>query len=520
MLKRAVFFSITAVISALLISACAAKDTPKSGENYQDTLRIAVNAQPETLDIAFSTSSPPQQMMKGAVYESLVYQKDDYSWDFELAESCETNADASVYTYKLRKGVKFHNGQDFKADDAVASLNRWLALYKSPTTQGAQFEKIDDYTITITLGHPMLYLNELICSAENNAIIVPASIANAAGTDNPIKDYIGTGPYKFVQWATDRYILLEKFDDYVPYGKKGEYSGWGGYKEALTPKVYYYFATDNNTRIASLQTGEYDIASVPTENAGLFENNPQFAIHNIEGGDSALVFNKKQGVASNPKFRQAVQAAVNTQDILLAAISNPAYFEVDSSYIIPKSSEWYTKAGSEYYNVYNADTAKQFLAETGYNQEPFRILTSNTYAYFAKEGIVVEQQLKQAGFNVELIVQDWATYFSTRSDPSKWDAFITSFDVTVLPPFILYLQPNWAGYADDPILQNGLSEIVTATDKKGVIDKWAELQKYCLAEYVPVIKFGNTKGISVSSAKIEGGSYHISVHPWNITVKK
>lgn len=521
MLKRAVFFSfVLAVLMGLLVLGCAAKDNAKGGESYHDTLRIAVNAQPETLDIAFSTSSPPQQMMKGAVYESLVYQKADYSWGLELAESCETNADASVYTYKLRRGVKFHNGQDFKADDAVASLNRWLALYKSPTTQGANFEKIDDYTITINLGHPMLYLNELICSAENNAIIVPASIANAAGTDSPIKEYIGTGPYKFVQWATDRYILIEKFDGYVPYSKKGEYSGWGGYKEALTPKVYYYFAADNNTRVASLQTGEYDIANVPTENAELFEKNPQFALHNLEGGDHALIFNKKQGMASNPKFRQAVQAVVNTQDILLAAISSPAYFEADSSYIIPKNSEWYTKSGSEYYNVRNTDTAKQLLAEAGYNNEPFRILTSNTYAYFAKEGIVVEQQLKQAGFNVELIVQDWATYFSTRSDPSKWDAFITSFDVTVLPPFILYLQPAWAGYADDSVLQNGLSEIVTATDKNAVIGKWAELQKYCLAEYVPVIKFGNTKLISVSSAKTEGGAYHISVHPWNITVKK
>jgi peptide/nickel transport system substrate-binding protein len=516
---------IQALLTAVLllpgaVFAGAQKDAGAAQSAYRDDLRIAVSAAPETLDIAFSSSAVAQQMTKGAIYENLVYIKSDYSIGLELAESFTVNADSSVYTYKLRRGVKFHNGQELKADDAVASLNRWLKLYGSAVTEGASFVKVDDYTITINLGHPMLYLNELIATAENNCIIVPKSIADAAGTDKPITEYIGTGPYKFTEWATDRYVLLSKFDDYIPYGTKGEYSGWGGYKEALSPKVYYYFSSDDNTRIAGLQTGEYDVAGIPVANYGLFENNARFTIHQLEGGDHALVFNKRQGIASNPKFRQALQAAVNNEDILLAAYSNKAFFTIDSSYIIPSDSEWYTKAGGEYYNVHNADTVRRLLQEAHYNGEPFRLLTSNTYAAFYNEAIVIEQQLKQLGINVELIVQDWATYFSTRSDPGKWDAFITGFDITVLPPFILYLSPSWAGYADDPVLQNGLSEIATATDKKSVISKWVELQRYCLAEYVPVLKFGNSKGVSVSTSKVEGGAYFITVHPWNIRVQR
>ncbi|MDR1948078.1 MAG: ABC transporter substrate-binding protein [Spirochaetaceae bacterium] len=488
---------------------------------YRRDLRIAVSAAPETLDIAFSTSAVAQQMTKGAIYESLVYIKSDFSIGLELAESFRVNDDSSVYTYTLRRGVKFHNGQDFKAGDAAASLNRWLELYGSSVTKGASFREVDDYTITIDLGHPMLYLNELIATAENNAIIVPKAIADGAGTAKPITEYVGTGPYRFTEWATDRYILLSQYEGYVPYGTKGDYSGWGGYKEALTPQVYYYFSGDDNTRIAGIQTGEYDIvAGIPVANYGLFENNPDFNTHELDGGDHALVFNKKQGVASNPKFRQALQAAVNNDDILLAALTNKAFYNTDSSYIIPPDSEWYTKAGSEYYNVHNEDTVRRLLREANYNGEPFRLLTSNTYAVFYNEGIVVEQQLKKAGINVELIVQDWATYFSTRSDPGKWDAFITGFDVTVLPPFILYLSPSWAGFADDPTLQNGLAEITTAADKKSVIAKWVELQRYCLAEYVPVLKFGNSKAISVSTAKTEGGVYFISPHPWNVRVRR
>jgi peptide/nickel transport system substrate-binding protein len=504
-----------------IVSASSQKDAGTAQGAYRENLRIAVSAAPETLDIAFSTSAVAQQMTKGTVYESLVYIKSDFSIGLELAESFTVNADSSVYTYKLRRGVKFHNGQELKADDVVASLNRWLELYGSAITKDTSFIKTDDYTVTINLGRPMLYLNELIATAENNAIIVPKSIADTAGTGKPITEYIGTGPYQFVEWATDRYILLARFDDYVPYGIKGECSGWGGYKEALTSKVHYYFSSDGNTRIAGIQTGEYDIvASIPIENYGLFENNAQFNIHQLDGGDHALVFNKKQGIASNPKFRQALQAAVNNEDILLAAFTDKAFYKTDSSYIIPSDSEWYTKAGSEYYNVHNADTARRLLREANYNGEPFRLLTSNTYVQFYNEAIVVEQQLKQVGINVELIVQDWATYFSTRSDPGKWDAFITGFDITVLPPFILYLSPSWAGFADDAVLQNGLTEIATASDKKSVIGKWIELQRYCLAEYVPVLKFGNSRGVSVSTSKVEGGVYFISAHPWNTRVQR
>jgi peptide/nickel transport system substrate-binding protein len=525
MAKKRMFFRVT-LTAALMLSSIvlapfyACSKAQNEAGAYREDLRIAVNAAPETLDIAFSTSAVAQQITKGAIFESLVYIKSDFSIGLELAESFEVNADSSVYTYRLRKGVKFHNGQDFRAGDAAASLNRWLALYGSPVTQGASFREVDDYTITIDLGHPMLYLNELIATAENNAIIVPKPIADAAGTAKPITEYIGTGPYQFTEWATDRYILLSKFDGYVPYGTKGEYSGWGGYKEALTPKVYYYFSSDANTRIAGIQTGEYDIAGIPIANYGLVENNPDFNPHLTDGGDHALVFNKRQGIASNPVFRQALQAAVNNDDILLAALTDRAFFSTDSSYIIPTGSEWYTKAGSEYYNIHNADTARRLLRQANYKGEPFRLLTSNTYATFYNEAIVIEQQLKEIGVNVELIVQDWATYFSTRSDPGKWDAFITGFDVTVLPPFILYLSPSWAGFANDERLQNGLAEITAATDKKSVIAKWAELQRYCLAEYVPVLKFGNTRGILVSTSKTEGGAYFISAHPWNVRVRR
>jgi peptide/nickel transport system substrate-binding protein len=426
-----------------------------------------------------------------------------------------------VYTYQLRRGVKFHNGQELKADDAVASLNRWLTLYGSPLTKGAVFQKVDDYTLTINLGHPLIYLNDLIASAENNAIIVPQSIADAAGTDKAITDYIGTGPYRFTEWATDRYILLTKYDEYRPYGTQGEYSGWGGYKEALTEQVYYYFSSDGNTRVAGIQTGEYDVLfGLPLENYDQFKNDPAFVFHSRSGGDTALVFNKRQGIASKPKFRQAVQAAVNDYDIMLSAFSHPDFFEVDSSYIIPKDSEWYTKAGGEYYNVHNRETTLRLLREAGYNGEPFRLLVSQAYISFYNAGIVIEQELRELGVNVELIVQDWATYFATRSDPGKWDAFITGFDVTVVPPIILYLSSTWAGYADDPVLQKGLEAIATATDKSAALATWSELQRYCLAEYVPVIKFGNSLGLSLSSAKTEGGSYFVAPHPWGIRVRR
>jgi peptide/nickel transport system substrate-binding protein len=508
------------LIGGAFFAACGNGEPPGKA-SYKDELHIAINAAPDTLDCSNTTAGVASSISMGTIFESLVYINSDYSVSLELAEDYTVSGDAAVHTYKLRRGVKFHNGQELKADDAAASLNRWIELYGTAASMigEARFEKIDDYTITLKLDHPLLYLNDLIATAINRPIIVPRSLIEGREPTELLTEFIGTGPYKFVEWAQDRYVLLTRFDDYIPYGTKGVYSGWGGYKEALVKDVYFDIVSSDSTRVAGLQSGEYNVSfGIPYDNYELFSNDPGFVVHTTPEGDDALVFNKNEGLASKAKFRQAVQAALNVEDILLGGYANPAFFTVDSSYIISPESEWYTKAGSQYYNAHDPVKTAALLEESGYRGEPFRLLVSSDYTNFYNEALVIEQQLKALGINVELIVRDWAAFMEIRRDESRWDGFITSLSVAPVPPLIIYLSATWAGGAKDEKLQQGLTEITNARDKAAAVAKWVELQEYCLAEYVPVCKLGNEFRLEVSSAKAEGGSFFEGPHPWNIRV--
>jgi peptide/nickel transport system substrate-binding protein len=517
-LKLLRYFSFVLVFSALMLSPAAVRG---EAAGYKDAIHITIAASPDTIDCGVSTAAVASLVGMGSIFETLTVIRGDYSIDLELAEDYKISEDAKTHTYVLRKGVKFHNGEEMKADDVVASLNRWIELSgtASGLLGGARFEKTDDYVVTLTLDNPFLYLNDLIATMTNRAIVVPKSILDKGEKPTSVlTELIGTGPYKFVEWAQDRYIHLTRFDDYKPYGTKDDYSGWGGYKEALTKDVYFDIVTEDSTRRAGLESGEYDITSLPYDEYERFSDDGGYKIHKLLEGDDVLVFNKREGIAAGAEFRQAVQSALNAEEILLAAFANPEFFDTDSSYIIPKDSEWYTTAGSQYYNVHDPDNTALLLKNAGYNGEPFRILVSSAYAHFYKAGVVIEQQLKAAGVNVELKVYDWATFMATRKEASQWDAFITSLPVALFPPFILSLDAGWAGWSEVEHLRNELRKITYASDKAEAIGRWQKLQEWLLAEYVPVCKYGNEFRLDISTSKVEGGSYMEGPHPWNIRV--
>jgi peptide/nickel transport system substrate-binding protein len=509
---------------SLLFAISALVPAAHAGDaEYKDELHSTVAASPDTLDCGNTSAGVASIISMGTIFETLSYIREDYSIALELAEDYQTADGGRSHTYKLRRGVKFHNGEEMKAGDVAASLNRWIDLFGTAANLvgESRFEKVDDYTVKIELSQPFLYLNELIATATNRPIIVPKSVLDKG--EKPVSilaELVGTGPYKFVEWAQDRYVHLTRYDDYEPYGTKGDYSGWGGYKEALTKDVYFDIVTEDSTRIAGLESGEYDVTPLPYEEYERFSGNPDYRIHKSLEGDDVLVFNKREGIGSNPKFRQAVQSALNTEDILLGAYANTEFFGVDSSYIIPSSSEWYTKAGSQYYNVHDPEKTAALLKDAGYSGEPFRILVSSSYPHFYKAGIVIEQQLKVVNINVELKVTDWATFMATRKEQSQWDAFITSLPVTSFPPFILSLNALWAGWSEDEYLQSELRAITYATDKSEAIARWEKLQEWCLAEYVPACKYGNEYRLDISTSKVEGGSFMEGTHPWNIRVRK
>lgn len=488
--------------------AAAGKTSEEKKGDFKDEIHVVLSSSPSHLDIVMTTEDVAAAVAQGTIFEQLVALNEQYEAVPELAESIDVSEDTKEYIYHLRQGVKFHNGEEMKADDVVASMNRWIEAASNAKAMvgDARFEKVDDYTVKISMDAPCAYLNELIAGLGNRAAIMPASaIEGADPTTGIVKEYIGTGPYKFDKWEEDQYIRIVKNEEYTPYGTDGDYSGWAGYKNAYTPTVYYDIVTDPGTVTAGLQTGEYDVAvDISYDNIDMFKNNEDFQVQQTLGEEAMLIFNKKEGMGADEKIRQAVQAALNCDDIMLAAYSKPEFYELYSSYMFREQSDWYSEEGSGCYNANDPEKTKALLEEAGYNGEPFKLLVASDSQDFYKMAVVVKSQLEAAGMNCELLTYDWSTFVGIRNnEPDQYNAFITSFSPKVMPSMNLYLSSEWAGWCTDETIQEGLVSINTDTSKENAIKTWNELQKYMNETSVPVAKFGSNFRFMVCKAGFE-----------------
>ena len=513
-----VVLAVALCLTAFTAFSPAAKAEPR-------VLNIALDGQPEHLDVAMSSMDIASEVVFGPVYEKLVAFNGENQVIPELAESWELSEGNTVYTYHLRQGVLFHNGETMTADDVVASMNRWIdaADNANSLVGGAHFTAVDENTVEIRMETGTLYLNEMIAGLGQQAVIMPASVIAAVGEGELVQEYIGTGPYVYNEWKADQYIRLVPFADYQPYGAEGDYSCWGGYKTAWYDEVYFYFPGDNATVVSGIQTGEFDIADrLNGDDYDVFADDEDFTIFSDEAEMPMLIFNKAEGVASNALVRQAVQAVINCDDLLYASYGNPDLYKLYSSYMFESSANWYTEAGSDRYNQNDPEAAAALFEEAGWtDSDVFRILVRTDVSDFYAQAQVIQEELRGIGVNCDLVAYDASSYSDVRNNhPESWDAFITSFGPKVLPNMNLFLSASWAGWCADERIQSDLAAIASGTELEAARQTWDELQAYMYEEFVPVVKFGSTQLSGVCSSDIAGAFIKerlvwVDAHPVN-----
>ena len=496
----------------------------KSESGREPLLVVGTGSEPSNLDVVAETNDDGALIVLGSIYEQLMYADMDNNIKPELAESVEVSDDASQYTYHLRKGVKFHDGQEMVADDVVASMNRWLdkAGTISDMVGGARFEKVDDYTVTIKMPAGTAYLNEMIACYGQHAIITTEECIKEADAadDGMLHTFIGTGPYVWNEWVSASHVSLKAYDGYQPYGTPGDYSGWGGYKTPYYDEVRIAFVGDSNTLSAGIQTGEYmGTGSLEMSYYETYANDPNFRTQLDPTELNGVIFNKKEGWGANEKFRQAVQALVNVDDVMYAFLGNEEYYRLYSSYMF-EGTAWYTEAGSEYFNQADKERAKQLFAEAGFTEnDTFIILCASDSTNYMTFAQVIKQEFEEIGLNCEILSYEWGTFTQIRNnEPDKYHAFLTAFSPKVLPNLNLFLSATWAGWCEDERIQNDLTAIAQSADFDAAVEMWSDLQEYMYAEYVPIIKLGCSTNLTVWNAKVTGNVYKertvwVNVHP-------
>ena len=492
-------------------------ETTTDEVSYKKELNVAITANPPSLDV-HSVNSNIVAGIGTHIYEPLFALNGNYEVTPVLAEGYEVDETGLVYTIKLRQGVKFHNGQEMTADDVVASMTRWLELSSKANTLigGSVFEKVDDYTITMTVNQAAADIMLVLAGPIQFAAIYPKSVIDAA-TAEGISEYIGTGPYKLGEWKQDQYVQLVANEDYQVAME--EPSGFTGIKTAATGTIYFRVVTDNATRIAGVQTGEYDIAeSIPLEQYKDVAADTNLTVPTKTAGTLNLFFNTTKGALANETMRQAVLAALNCEDIMLAAYGDPDLYTLNPGWCNPKDAQWGTDAGKEYYSQNNVEKAKQLLEEAGYNGEKVVLVTTPDYSEMYNATLVVHAQLVAAGINAEVESYDFSTFMEHRANTDQFDLFITSNSYNMLPVQLTVLGTAWAGL-DRPEIGEGINAIRSAANTEEASAAWDELQTF-LYEYGAASVLGHySSAIAVSNKVEDFDNFHYPVY-WNVTVEE
>lgn len=429
----AVAFTVSTIGSASALSRKA-----------EDNLFYATSTEPLGLDPALVDDNDSGNLTCN-IYESLLRFKDENT-DVEpcLAESWTVSEDGLVYTFKLRQGVKFHDGTPFNAEAVKFNIDRQMPenlvpkMSYAPLVYGdvVKSEVIDEYTIAITLkkrSTPFL---------RNMAMAFAAPIASPTAlkknNNNLMEDPCGTGPYKLVAWDRGQQLILTANEDY-----------WG--PKPTIPNVIYRIMKETSARVVALNNGEVDIINGIDANVVDELKKAGNKVFQTSGNNvNYLIYNCRDGyVTANRDVRMAIAQAINIPELvqsLYKGYAQPAHT------FFPNFMMGYDE--NIKYSDYQPEVARKFFEEKGIKD--LKIITySNARFYNTVGGQVlaeaVQAYLNKVGVNVTIEVYDWAT-FKTKLTTDDWDiSFIGWIGDNGDPDnFINILAAN------DPIANQGL----------------------------------------------------------------
>ena len=498
-LKRLTVVAIS-MLTVLGLTACGG-ETQEAATTAKDggTVHVALNATVTSLDPMMTGAYVARDTMR-SLYESLVTLKEDGSVAPLLAESYEVSDDYKTFTFTLRDGVKFHNGESMTADDVVASMQRWVELSQLGSTffAGSEVTSPDENTVVITSPNPVSSGLYQLADTGRIAAIMPKSVIDQA-TDTGVPEYIGTGPFKFSEWKKDTNIVLEKYADYQ--SPDGDSDGYAGARTPHLDKLEFDFVTDGTTRLTGALSGQYEIGySLADSQYDQAKSSSQVGIEKDEMLET-LIFNKKQGIfVDNQKLRQGILSALDLGKIAKAGHQNSDLYTNDGG-LMPKNSPVRSEAGLDKYNNQDVEAAKQLIEESGYNGETITFLTTKDYPYMYDESMEIQNELKEVGIETDIQVLDWASVLQKMFEPESWEMLMSSYSYSASPMSYSFFQGTGAGWNTDPKFTEIANQINAATDEETQKTGYDDLQTW-FYDYVPNIIISKYQQISAVSTKV------------------
>jgi len=456
----------------------------------------------------------------------------------QMVDAWEVSADRKAWKFRLRGGLKFHDGSPVLAADAVASILRWKdrdVVGKALFSAGAKLEVVDDLTFTLALSDPFGLVLEALSKPTANALFVmPEAVAKTPATVQ-ITSAVGSGPFIFVkeEWRPGAQAIYVRNPDYVPRAEKPD--GLAGGKVAKVDRVEWLSMPDPTTAISALTAGEIDYLQNPAmDTYPVLKAEPKVRFVTVDPTGSMVWIrpNHLQPPFDNPKARQALLHTID-QTAIVQAIGAPAENArpfCGSFFMCGTPLE--TSAGTAGLEKPNIDKAKALLKEAGYDGRPVVFMQPSDLGANFNATVVIAEGMRKAGFKVQIDTLDWGTVSQRRNnkgpvDPQLgnrggWNLFVTiatALDAStpLTNPYLATPCPNEvAGFPCDEELQRLRRSWWESTDEAERARLADRIQERAY-QVVPYVNGGQWKQYTAVRTNISGlGETTVPVF-WEVT---
>ena len=429
---------------------------------------LGIVLEPPGLDPTMAPAASIGEIVHYSVLEGLTKINMDGSITPLLAESWSIDPDGKSYTFKLKKGVKFHDGEAFDAADVKFSFERAKAEGSTNKAKKAVFDNIaridtpDPSTVIVVLNQADG--NFLFRMGENTAVILDPKSAATTSTKP-----IGTGPFKFDSWAKGASVTLVKNDAYRSAAA------------VKLKKVTYRFISDNAAQVAALLAGDVDgiPRGVSAQNVKQFQSDARFSV-TIGGteGKTIVSINNKKKPFDDVRVRRALAAAIDRKAVIDG--SSEGYGKPIGSHLVPSDAGYVDLTGA---NPYNPEKAKALLKEAGVTLPLNVTLSLPPPPYARQAGEIVAAQLAKVGINAKIENVEWAQWLS--------GPFKGNFDLTIIShveplDFDRYADPKYYWGYDSKAYNKLLADYNGSADAKTRTKLIGDIQRQLATDAVNV----------------------------------
>jgi peptide/nickel transport system substrate-binding protein len=388
-----------------------------------------------------------------------------------LAESWRIVND-TTWEFKLRKGVKFHNGEPFTAQSVKATIDYALdpatkSHYAAAAYWGLvkEVQVVDDFTVRFVTKQPW---PNLVDSAATNSLIMPAKALKDLGPQKLAEKPIGTGPFRFVEWKRDERLVVERNPDY-----------WQGPADAS--KVTFRFIPEFSARMAALLSGEIDIMKdVPPHAVEAIEKSGRATLRATVSSriNYLALVNLKPGPMQDLRVRRAMNHAVDVDELIKQVLKGRA-----SRMCGPLAPANVDYAPVECYK-HDPARAQALFKEAGIDPTklPLTLDTpSGRYPLDKDVSLAIAAQLQRLGIKTNVVVNEWGTHLDKIKNRNTGDTFFLGWgpalygQATMHPLFLA--DQTYSSFGNNKVIDDKIARAQTLLEPKARAEAYAELQR-------------------------------------------